>query len=93
MSKDYQQIAQPSDYYEKIIGLKKADAMQASAFFSLPDSCFVKRSVVAAILNISNNTLYLMEKNGGGPNFSKFGGRAVRYAKGDVVKWINEQKS
>lgn len=46
---------------------------------------------VAGALKMSRQTLANWRSEGRGPRFIKVGGRSVRYRRGDVEAWIEEQ--
>jgi len=47
----------------------------------------------AAFLRLNAKTLYLKRRTkGAGPNFLRYGGRTIRYAKSDVLAWLETQR-
>jgi predicted DNA-binding transcriptional regulator AlpA len=54
------------------------------------DTQFYRTHELAAILGLRPGTLEIMRCQGRGPTFVKFG-RAVRYRKADIERWIEEQ--
>ncbi|WP_296704356.1 helix-turn-helix transcriptional regulator [Thiocapsa sp. UBA6158] len=46
----------------------------------------------AKLMTYKETTLVAWRREGKGPKFSRPGGRVVRYRRGDLVKWMEEQR-
>lgn len=64
-------------------------AARVHVFWAAGDDAFFAPETVAAVLELSKQTLSNWRVSGAGPKFMK-GKRTVYYRKADVVAWIKE---
>lgn len=66
--------------------------VERTAFGDLPE--FLTRKELAALTGISVQTFarWAVERNPEGPRMTRFSSTLVRYAKADVVEWLESRK-